>query len=81
MIAFLLYAKDKYSAIKGRWRIEESSLHLAEIFGGWPGAFIAQQTMRHKTVKLSYQLVFWAIVVTHVGFWGLWLFAPEILSF
>ncbi|RKT46433.1 cold shock and DUF1294 domain-containing protein [Thiocapsa rosea] len=76
-LAFLMYARDKLRAIRGNWRIPESSLHLVEAAGGWPGAYIAQQMMRHKTVKTSYQVTFWLIVVLHVGFWSLWMVSPE----
>lgn len=79
LVAFILYGKDKYRALTGAWRISEASLHLTEALGGWPGAFVAQQTMRHKTVKAEYQTVFWLIVVAHVGFWGLWLWSPETI--
>jgi uncharacterized membrane protein YsdA (DUF1294 family)/cold shock CspA family protein len=77
LAAFLLYARDKLSAIRGAWRVPESSLHLVEALGGWPGAYVAQQTMRHKTVKVGYQAVYWIIVSAHTGFWGFWLFAPD----
>jgi uncharacterized membrane protein YsdA (DUF1294 family)/cold shock CspA family protein len=81
LVAFLLYGKDKYRAMTGAWRISEATLHLTEALGGWPGAFIAQRTMRHKTVKADYQATYWLIVVAHVGFWGLWLWSPDsILS-
>jgi uncharacterized membrane protein YsdA (DUF1294 family)/cold shock CspA family protein len=76
-LAFLMYARDKLRAIRGDWRIPESSLHLVEMAGGWPGAYIAQQMMRHKTVKTSYQVTFWLIVSLHVGFWILWMASPE----
>jgi uncharacterized membrane protein YsdA (DUF1294 family)/cold shock CspA family protein len=76
-LAFLMYASDKLRAIRGNWRIPESSLHLVEAAGGWPGAYIAQQMMRHKTVKTSYQVTFWLIVSLHVGFWILWMASPE----
>jgi uncharacterized membrane protein YsdA (DUF1294 family) len=33
---------------------------------GWPGAIIAQQVMRHKTLKMSFQVVFWVTVVVNV---------------
>lgn len=79
LAAFLLYARDKLRAIRGAWRIPESTLHLVEALGGWPGAYVAQQTMRHKTVKESYQVVFWFIVLVHAGVWALWLFAPDLL--
>ena len=76
LLAYLMYAHDKLSAIRGTWRVSESSLHLVEAAGGWPGAYVAQQTMRHKTVKASYQVVFWLIVSVHVVFWALWAFFP-----
>ncbi|MDY7698634.1 DUF1294 domain-containing protein, partial [Pseudomonas aeruginosa] len=34
-----------------------------------PGALVAQQVFRHKTRKLSFQLVFWGIVLLHQLFW------------
>jgi uncharacterized membrane protein YsdA (DUF1294 family)/cold shock CspA family protein len=79
LTAVLIYARDKLSALRGHWRVPESSMHLVEAAGGWPGAYIAQQTMRHKTVKRSYQVVYWAIVAGHVAFWALWLFSPDLL--
>jgi uncharacterized membrane protein YsdA (DUF1294 family) len=30
---------------------------------------LAQQLLRHKTRKVSYQLVFWLIVALHQVFW------------
>ena len=62
---YLLYRHDKKQAQAGRWRTPESRLHLAELLGGWPGAYLAQQVLRHKSSKTSYQLAFWAIVVFH----------------
>jgi hypothetical protein len=35
--------------------------------------------MRHKTVKTSYQAVYWLIVVLHVGVAALWLIAPDLV--
>lgn len=75
--AFVLYGTDKYQAIRGGWRVREGTLHVVEALGGWPGAFLAQQTMRHKTVKLSYQAAFWLIVAAHVGIWCLWFLGPD----
>jgi uncharacterized membrane protein YsdA (DUF1294 family)/cold shock CspA family protein len=79
LVTYLMYARDKLSAIRGTWRVPESSLHLAELCGGWPGAYVAQQTMRHKTVKASYQFVYWSIVALHVGTAALWLVQPELV--
>ncbi len=59
---YLLYKHDKQRARDKGWRVPERMLHLGELLGGWPGALIAQQRFRHKTVKLSFRLVFFAIV-------------------
>ena len=69
LFSFCQYWLDKQHAQKGRWRTPENSLHIAELLGGWPGALVAQQVFRHKTRKASFQLVFWAIVTLHQGFW------------
>lgn len=70
---FLLYRVDKNRAIHGQWRIPESSLQLCALFGGWSGALFAQQYLRHKNRKVSFQLVFWLIVGVHLLVWGDWL--------
>jgi uncharacterized membrane protein YsdA (DUF1294 family) len=72
-ITFALYAEDKSRAKQGKWRIPENTLHLCELAGGWIGGFIAQRKLRHKSIKGSYQAVFWAIVIIHLLFWIDWL--------
>lgn len=66
LLAFLSYWIDKSAAQGGRRRIPESNLHLLSLAGGWPGALIAQQLFRHKTIKQPFQSVFWATVVVNV---------------
>ncbi len=63
VIAYAMYAHDKQQAISGGWRVPESWLHLAELLGGWPGAFLAQRRLRHKCSKTAYQMGFWFIVL------------------
>ena len=65
LITYLMYASDKRRARRQAWRIPETQLHLFEILGGWPGAWLAQKRFRHKCSKLSYQFFFWSIVVCH----------------
>ena len=69
VLAFLLYWSDKRKARLDRWRIPENVLHAVELAGGWPGALLAQQVFRHKTRKLSFQVLFWVIVLLHQVFW------------
>jgi uncharacterized membrane protein YsdA (DUF1294 family) len=69
VLAFLLYWSDKRKARVDHWRTPENVLHALEFAGGWPGALLAQQVFRHKTRKVSFQLVFWIIVLLHQVFW------------
>jgi uncharacterized membrane protein YsdA (DUF1294 family) len=65
LIAFGAQWIDKRRAETERWRVPEKVLHLLEFLGGWPGAFLAQRIFRHKTAKISYQLIFWLIVLAY----------------
>lgn len=73
-IALLLYWRDKRQARADGWRTPEKVLHAVELLGGWPGALLAQQLFRHKTRKVSFQLVFWLIVLLHEVVWADYLF-------
>jgi uncharacterized membrane protein YsdA (DUF1294 family)/cold shock CspA family protein len=65
-LTYGLYWIDKRRARAGASnRIPESAMHLAELVGGWPAAYIAQRWLRHKSTKLSYQILFWLIVALH----------------
>jgi uncharacterized membrane protein YsdA (DUF1294 family) len=78
VLAFIAYAIDKAAAVKGHWRIPENHLHLLALFGGWPGAWIAQRLLRHKTRKQPFVTIFLFTIVLNcaaVG-WLLWPFAP-----
>ncbi|WP_369991970.1 DUF1294 domain-containing protein [Pseudomonas xanthosomatis] len=70
LVSVMLYWQDKQQARGQGWRTPEKVLHASELLGGWPGALLAQQLFRHKTRKLSYQLVFWGIVLVHQVFWA-----------
>ncbi|MFM4978164.1 DUF1294 domain-containing protein [Aeromonas caviae] len=76
LLALAAYAWDKRQAIRGGWRVPEARLHLLELCGGWPGALVARQWLRHKTQKGSYRLRFWAIVWGQLLLLGIWLGWP-----
>lgn len=67
MATFIVYALDKRAAARGEWRVAENTLHLLSLAGGWPGALLAQQTLRHKSTKASFRRVYWATVVLNVA--------------
>jgi len=69
VLTFFLYWSDKRKARADHWRTPENVLHALGFAGGWPGALLAQQAFRHKTRKVSFQLVFWIIVLMHQVFW------------
>ncbi|WP_175625307.1 MULTISPECIES: DUF1294 domain-containing protein [Oxalobacteraceae] len=75
LLSFAAYAIDKSAAPKGTWRISENNLHVLDFLGGWPGGFIAQRLLRHKTSKASFQRIYWVTVVLHCALVG-WLLSP-----
>ena len=75
MLAFVAYAIDKAAACKGGWRISENTLHLLDFLGGWPGGWIAQKFLRHKSSKQPFQRLYWVTVAWHCCALA-WLLSP-----
>ena len=63
---FIAYAADKSAASSGAWRTPESTLHMLALAGGWPGALLAQQVLRHKSSKQPFRQVFWVTALLNV---------------
>lgn len=70
IVIYQLYIYDKRQAIHHGWRVPQTIMQLGELAGGWPGAYIAQKRLRHKSSKKSYQSIFWGIILIYqvVGF-------------
>lgn len=66
LACFVVYAVDKSAAVAARWRVPENTLLLLGFAGGWPGAIVAQQVLRHKTKKVSFRQAFWGTVALNV---------------
>jgi len=66
ILTFVLYLADKRAAKRSGWRTSENTLLLVGLIGGWPGAAVAQQLLRHKTKKLSFRNRFWLTVILNV---------------
>jgi uncharacterized membrane protein YsdA (DUF1294 family)/cold shock CspA family protein len=75
LLTFVRYWLDKEAARKAERRTPEASLHLLALFGGWPGALLAQRMFRHKSIKRSFQQTYWATVVLHCAALA-WLLTP-----
>lgn len=76
IVTFLAYAIDKSAAQNDRWRTKESTLHILGLIGGWPGALLAQKTLRHKSRKQEFQTVFWVTVIANCFTLG-WLLVTK----
>ncbi|MBD1577128.1 DUF1294 domain-containing protein [Vibrio sp. S11_S32] len=76
LVTFIVYWKDKRAARKDLWRTPEKTLHILAFAGGWPGALIAQKVFRHKTRKLSFQIIF-LLMVTLNCIGTLWIQNPN----
>jgi uncharacterized membrane protein YsdA (DUF1294 family)/cold shock CspA family protein len=76
IVTFVAYHIDKSAARNDQRRTQESTLHFFALIGGWPGALAAQRLLRHKSKKLSFQIVFWITVVLNCGSLG-WICSPS----
>jgi uncharacterized membrane protein YsdA (DUF1294 family)/cold shock CspA family protein len=72
VFTFYCYWRDKFAAQRGAWRTPEAVLHGFGLVGGWPGAWLAQRLLRHKSAKASFRAVFWAGVALHCGVVLVW---------
>jgi uncharacterized membrane protein YsdA (DUF1294 family)/cold shock CspA family protein len=68
---FLFYGYDKTIAGSSLLRVPEWVLHSLSLAGGSPAGLLAQKVFRHKTIKGSFQFVYWSIVVVQVVIIGL----------
>ncbi len=66
IIAFVITAYDKYSAIKNRWRVRESTLLIISALGGSIGMYVTMQFIRHKTRHLKFMLGIPVILIIQV---------------
>ncbi|MEZ8346169.1 DUF1294 domain-containing protein [Vibrio splendidus] len=76
VMTFFVYAKDKRAAINGNWRVPEKTLHTFSVAGGWLGALIAQEKLRHKTQKQPFRSIYWLTVVINVAAFA-WTLTPS----
>ncbi|MEZ8059058.1 DUF1294 domain-containing protein [Vibrio splendidus] len=76
IVTFFVYAKDKRAAINGNWRVPEKTLHAFSVAGGWLGALIAQDKLRHKTQKQPFRSIYWLTVAMNVAVF-VWTLTPS----
>ncbi|MEO7150434.1 MAG: cold shock and DUF1294 domain-containing protein [Burkholderiaceae bacterium] len=76
---FAAYALDKAAARGQRWRTDEARLLALGLIGGWPGALLAQQLLRHKSIKARFRAAYWRTVALNVALF-LALNAPPLAA-
>lgn len=81
VITFWMYWADKSAAQRGHWRTPEKTLQLLGLAGGWPGALLGQQLLRHKTSKTTFQVTFWTCVIVNAAVLLLLVFTREGAQF
>ncbi len=55
LLAYMAFGIDKNKAIKGGWRIPESTLLLYSFVGGGIGSLIGMEVFKHKTLKFKFR--------------------------
>ncbi|QIK80882.1 DUF1294 domain-containing protein [Lysobacter sp. HDW10] len=78
-VTFYSYGEDKRATKQRAYRTPESTLHLMSLFGGWPGALIAQAMLRHKNKKTEFQATFWICVIVNLALL-VWVVSSGILD-
>lgn len=66
IICFFLMGSDKKRAIRGEWRIKESTLWLVALLGGAVGGYLGMRVYRHKTKHTSFAILFPLIACAHI---------------
>lgn len=66
VFAFLLMGYDKKLAQTKQRRISEKALLTSAMIGGSVGSGIGMLYFRHKTVKKSYLVKFWSIIIIQI---------------
>lgn len=67
VVTFAVYAVDKARAIRGEWRVRESTLLALAAAGGSVGALLAMVVCRHKIRKARFAVGVPAMLILQVA--------------
>ena len=67
VVTFAYYGIDKWLAKKPWFRVPELVLHMLSAVGGSPAALLAMWAFRHKTIKPSFRILFYGIVLVQIS--------------
>lgn len=69
-LTFAFFWYDKRQARSNGWRVSEQTLHTLAFFGGWPGVLLGMHVLQHKTRKVRFIALLWAIILLWQAFFG-----------
>lgn len=67
LVTYFTYMMDKDAAAQKAWRVSEANLHMLALAGGWPGATLAQQFLRHKSKKMEFRFLHWLVTSINIA--------------
>jgi len=67
LTCFVACAIDKSAARAQGWRTPQATLLALSLLGGWPGALLARQWLRHQTGKAAFRWKFHVTVALNLG--------------
>ncbi|MBO4414917.1 MAG: DUF1294 domain-containing protein [Lachnospiraceae bacterium] len=67
LAAFIMFAVDKIKAIKGKWRIRESTLLIISFIGGSLGGLLGMIICRHKIRKWYFAAGIPLMLILHIA--------------
>ena len=74
LYAFISFARDKRAARRHRSRTPERHLHLLELIGGFPGAWLAIVLLNHKSRKASFIAISFLTSISNVTVVGMLIY-------
>lgn len=75
-IVLVVYLLDKRNQKRNKAVTGESALLFLSLLGGWPGAVIGQYSFNLQPKSLTFQLLFFFIMLLHIAFL-VWSLTPE----
>lgn len=76
VVAFAMFAYDKWCAQNDKWRVRESTLLFWAAIGGAIGAGLAMEICHHKTLHLKFKFGVPILLFLQIIFIGLLLTNP-----
>ena len=74
VFSFILYAYDKFMAVRDKWRVPESVLLISAACMGATGALLAMRLFRHKTRHLLFVILVPVMMVGQLYLFISWRF-------